>query len=142
MTLDLDNMTKTPFTQGDLAQLWQDEGQITMDILRKHLPDWTDRQIKVRLNNWKARKAIAFTMKNKEIVSFELLRNMKQEEEQTSGGRKLKLEDYYKQVIATREIIEKKPASDTNRLKAIQLQQEALNEIPDHIYKVLAEIFG
>jgi hypothetical protein len=37
-------MTKTPFTQGDLAQLWQDEGQITMDILRKRLPDWTDRQ--------------------------------------------------------------------------------------------------
>ena len=73
-------MTKTPFTQGDLAQLWQDEGQITMDILRKRLPDWTDRQIKVRLNNWKARKAIAFTMKNKEIVSFELLRNKKQEE--------------------------------------------------------------
>lgn len=36
-------MTKTPFTQGDLAQLWQDEGQITMDILRKRLPDWTDR---------------------------------------------------------------------------------------------------
>ena len=141
MTLDLDNMTKTPFTQGDLAQLWQDEGQITMDILRKRLPDWTDRQIKVRLNNWKARKAIAFTMKNKEIVSFELLRNKKQEEEQTSGGRKLKLEDYYKQMMATREIIEKKTASDTNRLKAIQLQQQALNEIPDHIYKELAEIF-
>lgn len=134
-------MTKTPFTQVDLAQLWQDEGLITMDILRKRLPDWTDRQIKVRLNNWKARKAIAFTMKNKEIVSFELLRNKKQEEEQTSGGRKLKLEDYYKQVIATREIIEKKTASDTNRLKAIQLQQQALNEIPDHIYKELAEIF-
>ena len=134
-------MTKTPFTQGDLAQLWQDEGLITMDILRKRLPDWTDRQIKVRLNNWKARKAIAFTMKNKEIVSFELLRNKKQEEEQTSGGRKLKLEDYYKQVMATREIIEKKTASDTNRLKAIQLQQQALNEIPDYIYKELAEIF-
>ena len=134
-------MTKTPFTQGDLAQLWQDEGLITMDILRKRLPDWTDRQIKVRLNNWKARKAITFTMKNKEIVSFELLRNKKQEEEQTSGGRKLKLEDYYKQVMATREIIEKKTASDTNRLKAIQLQQQALNEIPDHIYKELAEIF-
>lgn len=134
-------MTKTPFTQGDLAQLWQDEDQITMDILRKRLPDWTDRQIKVRLNNWKARKAIAFTIKNKEIVSFDLLRNKKQEEEQTSGGRKLKLEDYYKQVMATREIIEKKTASDTNRLKAIQLQQQALNEIPDHIYKELAEIF-
>ena len=134
-------MTKTPFTQGDLAQLWQDEGQITMDILRKRLPDWTDRQIKVRLNNWKARKAIAFTIKNKEIVSFDLLRNKKQEEEQTSGDRKLKLEDYYKQVMATREIIEKKTASDTNRLKAIQLQQQALNEIPDHIYKELAEIF-
>ena len=134
-------MTKTPFTQGDLAQLWQDEGQITMDILRKRLPDWTDRQIKVRLNNWKARKAIAFTIKNKEIVSFDLLRNKKQEEEQTSGGRKLKLEDYYKQVMATREIIEKKTASDTNRLKAIQLQQQALNEIPDHSYKELAEIF-
>ena len=134
-------MTKTPFTQGDLAQLWQDKGQITMDILRKRLPDWTDRQIKVRLNKWKARKAIAFTIKNKEIVSFELLRNKKQEEEQTSGGRKLKLEDYYKQVMATREIIEKKTASDTNRLKAIQLQQQALNEIPDHIYKELAEIF-
>ena len=69
------------------------------------------------------------------------MRNKKQEEEQTSGGRKLKLEDYYKQVMAAREIIEKKTASDTNRLKAIQLQQQALNEIPDHIYKELAEIF-
>ncbi|MCY7033805.1 hypothetical protein [Streptococcus sanguinis] len=134
-------MTKTPFTQGDLAQLWQDEGLITMDILRKRLPDWTDRQIKVRLNNWKARKAIDFTMKNKEIVSFWFLRNKIQEEERTSGGRKLKLEDYYKQVRATREIIENKTASDTNRLKAIQLQHQALNEIPNHIYKVLAEIF-
>lgn len=38
-------------------------------------------------------------------------------------GKRLKIDIYFRQVQATLEIMEKSTASDTNRLKAIQLQQ-------------------
>ncbi|HGI6841941.1 TPA: hypothetical protein ACJTLI_001733, partial [Streptococcus pyogenes] len=62
--------------------------------------------------------------------------------EEVSAGRQLKLEEYFKQVQATAEIINKPTASDTNRLKAIQLQQVAMDEIPDQYFKELTELYG
>lgn len=57
-------------------------------------------------------------------------------------GKRLKIDIYFRQVQATLEIMEKSTASDTNRLKAIQLQQQALNEIPDDLYKELTEVYS
>ena len=56
-------------------------------------------------------------------------------------GKRLKIGIYFRQVQATLEIMENQPQSDTNRLKAIQLQQQALNEIPDDLYKELTEVY-
>ena len=38
--------------------------------------------------------------------------------------------------------MENSTISTTNRLKAIQLQQQALNEIPDNLYKELTEVYS
>ena len=84
---------------------------------------------------------IHYTLKDGEIEEFELLKNKQEETQEVTEGRRLKLDIYFRQVIATTEIIEKTTASDTNRLKALQLQQQALNEIPDLVFKELAEVY-
>lgn len=57
-------------------------------------------------------------------------------------GKRLKNDIYFRQVQVTLEIMGKSTASDINRLKAIQLQQQALNEIPDDIYNELTEVYS
>ena len=57
-------------------------------------------------------------------------------------GKSLKNDIYFRQVQVTLEIMGKSTASDINRLKAIQLQQQALNEIPDDIYNELTEVYS
>lgn len=70
------------------------------------------------------------------------MKNKVESSQEVSEGRKLKLEAYFKQVLATAEIISKTTASDTNRLKAIQLQQQAINEIPDNYFKEFHELYA
>lgn len=81
-------------------------------------------------------------MLNDEIDEFQFLKTKREEKQEITEGRKLKLDEYFKQVLATADIINKPTASDTNRLKAIQLQQQALTEIPDDIYKEFSEVYA
>lgn len=135
-------MAKTPFTQELLHQILDDTGVMSLELLGEALPDWTEKDIKSRLSAWQYRQVIRYTLKNGEIDDFEILNNKKADSEEITAGRKLKLDEYYKQVMATAEIINKTTASDTNRLKAIQLQQVAMAEIPDSFFKVLHEIYS
>lgn len=136
------NMAKTPFTQEVLLQVYDDNGMISLDLLLERLKGWRIDEIKARLSQWRHRGVIAYTITNGEIEEFQLLKNKQEHKQELTEGRKLKLDEYYKQVMATAEIIDKATASDTNRLKAIQLQQQALNEIPDHYFKELAEVYS
>lgn len=135
------NINKAPFTQEILRDVYDDNGMISLDLLANHLPGWTDDEIKRRLGQWRFRGVIHYTLKDGEIEEFELLKNKQEETQEITEGRRLKLDIYFRQVLATTEIIEKTTASDTNRLKALQLQQQALNEIPDLVFKELAEVY-
>lgn len=133
-------MARTPFTQSVIHDILEDTGVISMDLIMDRLPDWDEKEIKQRLSGWRYRGAIDYKLVNGELEDFEILRNKKANTEEVSAGRRLKLEEYYQQVLATAEIINKPTASDTNRLKAIQLQQVAMVEIPDYYFKELSEI--
>lgn len=135
-------MRKTPFTQEILLQVYDDNGIVSFDLLQERLNGWQVEDIKVRLNQWRHRGIIAYTIKENEIDGFQLLKNKQEHTQELTEGRKLKLDEYFKQVLATAEIINKSTASDTNRLKAIQLQQQALNEIPDYYFKELTEVYS
>uniref|UniRef100_UPI003F68F41C hypothetical protein n=1 Tax=Streptococcus pluranimalium TaxID=82348 RepID=UPI003F68F41C len=135
-------MAKTPFTQEILLQVYNENGLISFDLLMEKLNGWQLSDIKERLNQWRFRNVINYTVQNGEITDFQLLKNKVESSQEVSEGRKLKLEAYFKQVLATAEIISKTTASDTNRLKAIQLQQQAINEIPDKYFKEFHELYA
>ncbi|WP_161979476.1 hypothetical protein [Streptococcus sp. S784/96/1] len=135
-------MAKTPFTQEILLQVYNENGLISFDLLMEKLNGWRLSDIKERLNQWRFRNVINYTVQDGEITNFQLLKNKVESSQEVSEGRKLKLEAYFKQVLATAEIISKTTASDTNRLKAIQLQQQAINEIPDKYFKEFHELYA
>ncbi len=135
-------MTKTPFTQELLIQVYDENGLISFDLLQENLTGWSLSDIKERLNQWRYRKVIDYSIKDDELEEFKLLKHKQEQAYELTEGRKLKLDEYYKQVIATADIIGKNTASDSNRLKAIQLQQQALSEIPDHYFKELSEVYS
>lgn len=113
---------------------------MSYDLLMQYLPGWQLSDIKARLSSWRYRKVLDYELKDGELDDFKLLKNKKASTEEVNEGRRLKFERYFKQIIATAEIIAKPTASDSNKLKAIQLQQEAMDEIPDFYYKELSEL--
>lgn len=135
-------MTKTPFTQELLQQVYEDNGLVSFDLLLERLKGWTIEGIKARFNQWRHRGIISYSLLNDEIDEFQFLKTKREEKQEITEGRKLKLDEYFKQVLATADIINKPTASDTNRLKAIQLQQQALTEIPDDIFKEFSEVYA
>lgn len=125
------------FTQEILQEIYEDNGIITIDLIADELKGWSFEEIKNRLNQWRYRGVISYVIVDGEIQDFKFLRDKKAEKQEMNEGKRLKIDIYFRQVQATLEIMEKSTASDTNRLKAIQLQQQALNEIPDDLYKEL-----
>lgn len=133
-------MTRTPFTQELLREVYEENGLVNLELLASQLLGWTEDTIKQRLSQWRFRGVISYILEDGELLDFRFLKNKRQEAAELTAGRRLKLDEYFKQIQATADIIAKSTASDTNRLKAIQLQQVALNEIPDDIYKELVEL--
>ena len=132
----------SPFTQEILQEIYEDNGIITIDLIADELNGWSFEEIKNRLNQRRYRGVISYVIVDGEIQDFKFLRDKKAEKQGMNEGKRLKIDIYFRQVQATLEIMEKSTASDTNRLKAIQLQQQALNEIPDDIYKELTEVYS
>ncbi|MGV3353314.1 hypothetical protein ABZ559_04625 [Streptococcus sp. ZY19097] len=135
-------MTKTPFTQAILLSVYDDNGMVSLDLLQERLKGWDMDSIKTRLNQWRHRGVISYTLKDGDIEDFQLLKNKQEDTKELTEGRKLKLDVYFRQVLASADILSKSTASDTNRLKAIHLQQQALSEIPDDYYKELSEVYA
>lgn len=133
-------MIRTPFTQELLREVYEENGLVNLELLSSQLLGWTEDTIKQRLSQWRFRGVISYILEDGELLDFRFLKNKRQEAAELTAGRRLKLDEYFKQIQATADIITKSTASDTNRLKAIQLQQVALNEIPDDIYKELVEL--
>lgn len=132
----------SPFTQEILQEIYEDNGIITIDLIADELNGWSFEEIKNCLNQWRYRGVISYVIVDGEIQDFKFLRDKKAEKQEMNEGKRLKIDIYFRQVQATLEIMEKSTASDTNRLKAIQLQQQALNEIPDDLYKELTEVYS
>ena len=85
---------------------------------------------------------ISYVIVDGDIQDFKFLKNKKAEIEDINEGKRPKIDIYFRQVQSTLEIMENPTISTTNRLKAIQLQQQALNEIPGNLYKELTEVYG
>ena len=132
----------SPFTQEILQEIYEDNGIITIDLIADKLNGWSFDEIKNRLNQWRYRGVISYVIVDGEIQDFKFLWDKKAEKQEMNEGKRLKIDIYFRQVQSTLEIMEKSTASDTNRLKAIQLQQQALNEIPDDLYKELTEVYS
>lgn len=132
----------SPFTQDILQEIYEDNGIITIDLIADELNGWSFEEIKNHLNQWRYRGVISYVIVDGEIQDFKFLRDKKAEKQEMNEGKRLKIDIFFRQVQATLEIMEKSTSSDTNRLKAIQLQQQALNEIPDDLYKELTEVYS
>lgn len=132
----------SPFTQEILKEIEEENGVITIDLIADKLQGWSFEEIKHRLNQWRYRGVISYVIVDGDIQDFKFLKNKKAEIEDINEGKRPKIDIYFRQVQSTLEIMENPTISTTNRLKDIQLQQQALNEIPGNLYKELTEVYG
>ena len=134
-------MAKQPFTQETLYKLYEDNGVITLDLISEALPTWTLADIKQRLSGWRYRKAIDYKIEDGYFSEITLLRNKKEALEEVTAGQRLKMDLYYRQVLALTGIIESNTSKDNDKTKAVELQQKAMRAIPDAVFKELSEVY-
>lgn len=134
-------MGKQVFTQEILRNIQKENGIITVDLILDALPTWSEKAIKGRLSNWRYRKVIDYRVEDGEFSEIFLLRSKQEIKEEVSAGQRLKMDLYFRQVLALTGIIESNTSKDNDKTKAIELQQKAMRAIPDDIYKELSEIY-
>ncbi|CZE07490.1 phage protein [Streptococcus pneumoniae] len=134
-------MGKQVFTQEILRNIQEENGIITVDLILDALPTWSEKAIKGRLSNWRYRKVIDYRVEDGEFSEIFLLRSKQEIKEEVSAGQRLKMDLYFRQVLALTGIIESNTSKDNDKTKAIELQQKAMRAIPDGIYKELSEIY-
>ena len=134
-------MGKQVFTQEILRNIQEENGIITVDLILDALPTWSEKDIKGRLSNWRYRKVIDYRVEDGEFSEIFLLKSKQEIKEEVSAGQRLKMDLYFRQVLALTGIIESNTSKDNDKTKAIELQQKAMLAIPDDIYKELSEIY-
>ncbi|MDS2555867.1 hypothetical protein RKU38_04375 [Streptococcus pneumoniae] len=134
-------MGKQVFTQEILRNIQEENEIITVDLILDALPTWSEKAIKGRLSNWRYRKVIDYRVEDGEFSEIFLLRSKQEIKEEVSAGQRLKMDLYFRQVLALTGIIESNTSKDNDKTKAIELQQKAMRAIPDDIYKELSEIY-
>ena len=134
-------MGKQVFTQEILRNIKEKNGIITLDLILDALPTWSEKAIKGRLSNWRYRKVIDYKVEEGELSEIFLLKSKQEAKEEVSAGQRLKMDLYFRQVLALTGIIESNTSKDNDKTKAIELQQKAMRAIPDDIYKELSEIY-
>lgn len=134
-------MGKQVFTQEILRNIQEENGIITVDLILDALPTWSEKAIKGRLSNWRYRKVIDYRVEDGEFSEIFLLRSKQEIKEEVSAGQRLKMDLYFRQVLALTGIIESNTSKDNDKTKAIELQQKAMRAIPNDIYKELSEIY-
>lgn len=130
-----------PFTQEVLRQVYEVNGIVTLDGIAERLNGWNYDEIVKRLNMWRYRGVISYTLADGDIQDFVFLKDKPKEQAEMTEGRRLKMDLYYRQAMAMQEIIDKSTASDTNRINAVKYQQQAMNEVPDDVFKELSEVY-
>ena len=101
----------------------------------------SEKDIKGRLSNWRYRKVIDYKVEEGEFSEIFLLKSKQETKEEVSAGQRLKMDLYFRQVLALTGIIESNTSKDNDKTKAVELQQKAMRAIPDDIYKELSEIY-
>ena len=134
-------MGKQVFTQEILRNIQEKNGIITLDLILDALPTWSEKAIKGRLSNWRYRTVIDYKVEEGEFSEIFLLKSKQEAKEEVSSGQRLKMDLYFRQVLALTGIIESNTSKDNDKTKAIELQQKAMRAIPDDIYKELSEIY-
>ena len=134
-------MGKQVFTQEILRNIQEKNGIITLDLILDALPTWSEKAIKGRLSNWRYRKVIDYKVEEGEFSKIFLLKSKQEAKEEVRAGQRLKMDLYFRQVLALTGIIESNTSKDNDKTKAIELQQKAMRAIPDDIYKELSEIY-
>ena len=134
-------MGKQVFTQEILRNIQEKNGIITLDLILDALPTWSEKAIKGRLSNWRYRKVIDYKVEEGEFSEIFLLKSKQEAKEEVSAGQRLKMDLYFRQVLALTRIIESNTSKDNDKTKAVELQQKAMRAIPDDIYKELSEIY-
>ena len=134
-------MGKQVFTQEILRNIQEENGIITLDLILDALPTWSEKDVKGRLSNWRYRKVIDYRVEDGEFSEIFLLKSKQETKEEVSVGQRLKMDLYFRQVLALTGIIESNTSKDNDKTKAVELQQKAMRAIPDDIYKELSEIY-
>lgn len=134
-------MEKQVFTQELLRNIQEKNGIITLDLILEALPTWSEKDIKARLSGWRYRKAIDYKVEDGHFSKITLLRSKKEALEEVTAGKRLKMDLYFRQVLALTGIIESNTSKDNDKTKAVELQQKAMRAIPDDIYKELSEVY-
>ena len=134
-------MRKQVFTQELLRNIQEENGIITLDLILDALPTWSEKDIKGRLSNWRYRKAIDYKVEDGEFSEIFLLKSKQETKEEISAGQCLKMDLYFRQVLALTGIIESNTSKDNDKTKAVELQQKAMRAIPDDIFKELSEVY-
>lgn len=83
-------MTKTPFTQELLLQVYEDNGLVSFDLLQERLKGWTIEGIKARFNQWRHRGIISYSLLNDEIDEFQFLKTKREEKTRNYRGAEVK----------------------------------------------------
>ncbi|AWZ37202.1 TPA: hypothetical protein VBE27_001258 [Streptococcus agalactiae] len=93
------------------------------------------------LYKWKRKKWLKFDLKNGHYRNVEVLHEVTLEKmankELKEQGLIYKANIYYEQVVSTSEIIEDIKTKTQDRIKAIHLQQQALERIPSELFAEL-----
>ncbi|HEN0442446.1 TPA: hypothetical protein U7D43_000992 [Streptococcus agalactiae] len=93
------------------------------------------------LYKWKRKKWLKFDLKNGHYRNVEVLHEVTLEKmankELKEQGLIYKANIYYEQVVSTSEIIEDIKTKTQDRIKAIHLQQKALERIPSELFAEL-----
>ena len=134
-------MGKQVFTQELLRNIQEENGIITLDLILDALPTWPEKDIKGRLSNWRYRKVIDYKVEDGEFSEIFLLKSKQDTKEEVSTGQRLKMDLYFRQVLALTGIIESNTSKDNDKTKAVELQQKAMRAIPDDIFKELSEVY-
>ena len=93
-------MGKQVFTQEILRNIQEENGIITVDLILDALPTWSEKAIKGRLSNWRYRKVIDYKVEDGEFSEIFLLKSKQETKEEVSAGQRLKMDLYFRQVLA------------------------------------------
>ncbi|TMR59040.1 hypothetical protein E3V49_07030, partial [Streptococcus pseudopneumoniae] len=108
-------MGKQVFTQEILRNIQEENGIITVDLILDALPTWSEKDIKGRLSNWRYRKVIDYRVEDGEFSEIFLLKSKQEIKEEVSAGQRLKMDLYFRQVLALTGIIESNTSKDNDK---------------------------